>query len=218
MPGSLQAMNPNLQPSLAPRLAIRGLEIARGYRTLFAGLDLDLGPGEILQLTGPNGTGKSTLLRLIAGFLRPDAGAIRWEPMPEDQLPAEALHYCGHLESLRDGLTARETVETMAALLGGQPARADEALARTGAASLADLPVEVLSAGQRRRVSLARLIAAPRPVWLLDEPFTALDRDGQDMVRRLMAAQIASGGMVIAATHQPLDLPDLRFLVLGGKT
>jgi heme exporter protein A len=215
--GSPQALNPNANMPPAPRLALRGVAIARGYRTLFENLDLDLGPGEILQLTGPNGTGKSTLLRLIAGFLRPDAGTIGWAPLPEDRSAAECLHYCGHLESLRDGLTALENVEVMAALLGAGAVTCEMALDCTGAATLADLPVEVLSAGQRRRVGLARLIAAPRPVWLLDEPFTALDRDGQAMVRALMADQVAAGGMVIAATHQPLDLPGIRHLALGGS-
>lgn len=201
----------------APTLAIRGLAMARGYRTLFRDLDLDLAPGHVLQLTGPNGTGKSTLLRLIAGFLRPDAGTIRWAPVPDDVSPGEWLHYSGHHEGLRDGLTAQDNVATLASLLGGDPARTAAALAEVGAATLAELPVEVLSAGQRRRVALARLLVAPRPVWLLDEPFTALDRDGQALVRRLIAAHAAAGGLVIAATHQPLDLPDLVHVALGGQ-
>lgn len=214
---------PSLAPPLAfsplsaPALTIRGLGMARGYRTLFSGLALDVAPGSLLQLTGPNGVGKSTLLRLIAGFMPPDSGTIRWESLPEDRHPGEMLHYCGHLESLRDGLTALETVEAMAALLGGRPGLAEDALAMLGAAALADLPVDVLSAGQRRRVGLARLIAVPRPVWLLDEPFTALDRDGQQLVQGLMAAQVAAGGTVIAATHQPIDLPGLLHLTLGER-
>ncbi|MCZ8184181.1 MAG: heme ABC exporter ATP-binding protein CcmA [Beijerinckiaceae bacterium] len=200
----------------APALAIRGLAMARGYRTLFRDLDIDLAPGQVLQLTGPNGTGKSTLLRLIAGFLRPDAGSIRWSPLPEDATPGECLHYSGHHEGLRDGLTAHDNVATLASLLGGDPGRAEAALIEVGAGPLAELPVEVLSAGQRRRVALARLLAAPRPVWLLDEPFTALDRDGQALVRRLIASHAQAGGLVIAATHQPLDLPDIRHVTLGG--
>ncbi|MCZ8259451.1 MAG: heme ABC exporter ATP-binding protein CcmA [Beijerinckiaceae bacterium] len=200
----------------APALAIRGLAMTRGYRTLFRDLDLDLAPGQVLQLTGPNGTGKSTLIRLVAGFLRPDAGSIRWSPLPEELSPGEWLHYSGHHEGLRDGLTAHDNVCTLASLLGGDPSRAEAALAEVGAGPLAELPVEVLSAGQRRRVALARLLAAPRPVWLLDEPFTALDRDGQALVRRLIAAHAEAGGIVIAATHQPLDLPEMRHLALEG--
>jgi heme exporter protein A len=200
----------------SPALTIRGLAMTRGYRPLFSALDLDLGPGQVLQLVGPNGTGKSTFLRLVAGFIQPDSGAIRWAPPPEDQSPGEWLHYSGHQESLRDGLTARDNVSTMAALLGGDAGRTLAALEQVGAGPLAELPVEVLSAGQRRRVALARLLVAPRPVWLLDEPFTALDHDGQALVRTVIARHAAAGGMVIAATHQPLELPDLRHLVLGG--
>lgn len=201
----------------APTLVVQQLAMARGYRTLFSGLEFTLAPGSILQLTGPNGTGKSTLLRLIAGFLQPDAGLIRWSPVADEAPASEIMHYCGHLEGLRDGLTARENVEVMSALLGGGKDRIDGALAALDATPLADLPVDVLSAGQRRRVSLARLLAAPRPVWLLDEPFTALDRAGQQKVHDLMAAHVADGGSVIAATHQQIELPGLLHLTLGGQ-
>lgn len=197
------------------RLEARGLTIRRGYRLLFERLDLDLASGEVLQLTGPNGAGKSTLMRVIAGFSQADAGAIRWSGAGEDGEVASLLHYHGHREGLREALTPRENLAFSAGVLGGDPARVPAALERLGVAMLADLPVQVLSAGQRRRVALARLLVAPRPVWLLDEPLAALDTAGQALVGALIAGHAAAGGMAIVATHQPLGI-SVRHLTLGG--
>lgn len=198
----------------APRLEARGLAVRRGYRLLFEGLDLDLAPGEILQLTGPNGTGKSTLMRIIAGFSQADAGEIRWSDLGEDDEQAMLLHYHGHREGLREALTPTENLAFSAGLLGGAAVSIPAALERLDAGTLADLPVQVLSAGQRRRVALARLLVAPRPVWLLDEPLAALDTAGQALVAELLADHAAAGGMAIVATHQPLGI-DVRHLELG---
>ncbi len=197
------------------RLSARGLMVRRGYRLLFEGLDLDLGAGEILQLTGPNGTGKSTLMRTLAGFSQPDAGTIAWHGLPEDSEAALLLHYHGHREGLREALTPSENLAFAAGILGGDTAGTAAALDRLGVGPLAGLPVQVLSAGQRRRVALARLLVAPRPVWLLDEPLAALDLAGQALVGALLRAHAAAGGMAIVATHQPLGL-EVRHLALGG--
>lgn len=200
-----------------PLLALRarGLAIRRGYRLLFEGLDLDLKGGEVLQVTGANGVGKSTLLRLIAGFSRPDAGGIEFTGLPAEAETVTLIHYHGHRDGLREALTPRENLAFSAGLLDGDPARIPDALAALGADALADLPVQVLSAGQRRRVALARLLVAPRPLWLLDEPLAALDIDGQGIVARLIADHAAAGGLALVATHQPLDLP-MHALRLGA--
>jgi len=197
------------------RLEARGLTIRRGYRLLFEALDLDLGAGDVLQLTGPNGAGKSTLMRILARFSQPDAGSIRWPGLGEDDEVATLLHYHGHREGLREALTPAENLAFAAGILGGDATRILTALERLGADSLADLPVQVLSAGQRRRVALARLLVAPRPVWLLDEPLAALDVAGQALVGDLIAAHVLAGGMAIVATHQPLGIA-VRQLTLGG--
>lgn len=197
------------------RLEARGLTIRRGFRLLFEGLDLDLLAGEIVQLSGPNGAGKSTLMRILAGFSRADAGTIRWPGAPEEAEITSLFHYHGHREALREALTPWENLAFAAGLLGGGTEAIRPALEKLGAGALADLPVQVLSAGQRRRVALARLLVAPRPVWLLDEPLAALDLEGQGLVGRLLADHRAQGGMALVATHQPLGFP-VRHLVLDG--
>ncbi|HRE22502.1 MAG TPA: heme ABC exporter ATP-binding protein CcmA [Rhabdaerophilum sp.] len=198
------------------RLEARGLAIRRGFRLLFEELDLDLASGEIVLLSGPNGAGKSTLMRILAGFSRADAGTIRWRGVPEDAETACLFHYHGHREALREALTPRENLAFSAGLLGGNAEAILPALKSLGALALADLPVQVLSAGQRRRVALARLLVAPRPLWLLDEPLAALDVEGQALVGRLIADHQAQGGMALVATHQPLGIA-VRHLVLDGK-
>lgn len=197
------------------RLEARGLSMRRGHRMLFRDLDLDLERGSVLQLSGPNGAGKSTLMRILAGFVRPDSGILRWTGAPDDADIATSLHYHGHRDGLREALTPTENLTFAAGILGGDVGLISSALECLGAASLADLPVQVLSAGQRRRVALARLLVAPRPVWLLDEPLAALDVAGQRLVDGMLDHHIRQGGMAIVATHQPLGI-DMHSLVLGG--
>lgn len=197
-------------------LNARALSVQRGGRALFTDLSFTLAAGAVLQIAGPNGAGKSTLLRALAGLTAPDAGEVRVSGLPEGMPAAQGLHYAGHREGLREALSARENLAFLAALLGGDAALIPEALRQLGALRLIDLPVRVLSAGQRRRVALARLLIAQRPLWLLDEPLAALDVQGQQQIEALIGAHAAAGGVVVLATHQPLALP-VQVLDLGAK-
>jgi heme exporter protein A len=191
----------NAFPAL--RLVASGLAVRRGPRFLFRNLDLALTGGTVTQLTGPNGSGKSTLLRLLAGFSPTDAGAIRLEGWREGER-GSALHYYGHREGLRPALGAGENLAFLAGLLGGDARRIPASLERLGIARLVDLPVRVLSEGQRRRVALARLLVIDRPIWLLDEPLASLDSEAIDIVSGILSEHAARGGMAIVATHQLL--------------
>lgn len=199
-------------------LEAHNLTLRRGYRLLVEGLTFTVNAGELLQLSGANGVGKSTLLRALAGFLKPEAGEIRWHGC-ENGIEQTHLHYLGHKDGLRGALTPVENLRFAAGLLGGDAADIPAALSEMGVAKLADLPVDVLSAGQKRRVALARLILVPRPVWLLDEPLNALDAAGQSLLLSLLARHIAQGGMVVAATHHPLAGEGLapRLLTLASS-
>lgn len=197
-------------------LAASGLGCRRGGRVLFADLTFTLQPGTLVTLTGPNGSGKSTLMRILADLTPREDGTVTVSGGGEDSEPQAMIHYHGHREGLREALTARENLAFATVLLGGTEADVLPALDRMGARRLADLPVRVLSAGQRRRVALARLIAAPRPVWLLDEPLAALDVAGQALVAELIGDHVGRGGSVLVATHQPLAISD-RTLTLGGR-
>lgn len=194
------------------------VEIQRGGRRVVAGVSFALWPGEAMVVTGPNGAGKSTLLRALAGLLPIAAGKLEGEA-DEMTLP-EMTHYVGHAEALKNSLTAAENIEFWGAMLGSRVKGlgADAALARFGLGHVADLPAAYLSAGQRRRVSLCRLLAARRPLWLLDEPTTALDRGSQARLAEIMKEHRATGGMIVAATHAPLGLDDARELDLGSLT
>jgi heme exporter protein A len=154
-------------------------------------------------------------LRLIAGLLRPSAGEIALEGGDAEQTVPEQAHYLGHLDAFKPALTVAENLDFWVRYLGGKAAVAGEALKAVGLGSLADLPAGYLSAGQRRRLSLARLTAAPRPIWLLDEPTSALDAAGQERLAELMRRHLAGGGMILAATHGPLGV-EARELRLGG--
>jgi len=191
-----------------------GLSAMRGGRTVFADVRFAVDAGEALAVTGPNGSGKSTLLRVIAGLLGPVAGAIVIDPAAEDS----ALHYLGHLDGLKTALTVRQNLVFWQALWNGR--RDDEqigpALARLGIEPLADLTLGVLSAGQRRRVALTRMLLAKRPLWLLDEPATALDAAGEDAVAAMVEAHLREGGIAVVATHRPLPYA-VRSLALGAS-
>jgi heme exporter protein A len=196
------------------RLIAEGLACRRGFRLLFEDLSFGLGPGEALLVVGPNGAGKSSLLRILAGLLPATAGAVRMEGLAAEAEPHEVIHYLGHKDAARAALTPVETARYVQAVLGGSAA-VSEALVRVGLGSVADLPVGILSAGQRRRLSLARLLTSSRPVWLLDEPTAALDSGGEMLLARLAADHRANGGILVAATHRDLALPDAQVLRLG---
>ena len=196
------------------RLVAEGLGSMRGGRTLFQGLSFAIGAGEALTVTGPNGCGKTTLLRLIAGLLPPSAGRIA---LADSEEPVgEVVHFVGHLDALKGALTVGENLAFYRNLFGDGGTAVNEALGRMGIGTLAGLPVQVLSAGQRRRAALARLLVSYRPVWLLDEPANALDTNGQTLLARLMQEHRGRGGIVVAATHARLDLPGAREISLGG--
>ncbi len=207
-----------MNDALGSGLAGRGLECVRGERTVFSGIDFAVPPGGALVLRGPNGSGKSSLLRLIAGLLEPAAGTITWNGEPVDD-DAEAHHarlrYVGHLDAVKPALTVAENLAFWAGLHGGGRGSA-AALDRLGLGHLADVPAQLLSAGQRRRLALARIVAAPAPLWLLDEPTVTLDEEAVGVVEALIAAHRADGGLVVVATHTGLQLPEAEALDLGA--
>jgi heme exporter protein A len=195
-------------------LEAEGLASIRGERLVFSGLSFRLAAGGALLLTGPNGAGKSTLLRLLAGLGRLEAGRLLWHGADAlADLPAHAARvaYLGHLDAIKLGLTAAENLRPW----GGRAAVA-EALAALGLAPLAELPARLLSAGQRRRLALARLLLRPAPLWLLDEPTLGLDAASLARFGAMLARHRAGGGLVVAATHLPLPLPGAAELVLGA--
>ncbi len=190
-----------------------GLAAFRGERLVFAGVGFAVPAGGALLLRGPNGAGKSTLLRLLAGLARMEAGRLRWGG--QDALADRAAHaarigWLGHQDAVKPGLSAAENL----ALWGG-PVAVRAALAALGLARLAEIPARLLSAGQKRRLALARLALTPRPLWLLDEPTLGLDAAAEGLLGDLLAAHRGRGGMVVAATHVPLPLPGAAELVLA---
>jgi heme exporter protein A len=200
------------------RLSASELVCIRGGRTVFRSLSFALGAGVALVVTGPNGAGKSSLLRLVAGLVHPAQGRLALDGGDPELTIGEQAHYLGHQDALKPSLSVRENLTFWAAFLGGTGARfkVDAALADVGLEQLAALPALYLSAGQRRRLSLARLIAVPRPIWLLDEPTSALDAAAQGRLADLMRAHLAGGGLILAATHGPLGLEGTQELKLGG--
>ncbi|MFZ5669561.1 MAG: heme ABC exporter ATP-binding protein CcmA [Pseudomonadota bacterium] len=195
-------------------VVVEDLAIRRGERLLFEGLSFEVGGGEALALTGANGAGKTSLLRAIAGLLRPAAGRIRFAGAADpEEARARGLHFVGHQDGLKGGRTAREELAFAARWLGGGDIGA--AVADLDLARLLDLEVRRLSAGQRRRLALARLVAAPRPLWLLDEPLAPLDAAWRGRMGELMAVHLAGGGLIVAAVHDPLPVP-ARTLEIGA--
>lgn len=201
------------------RLVADDIAAMRAGRTVFSGLSLSLLDGQGLLLTGPNGSGKTTLLRVIAGFLPASGGTVRLEGAGDQDDVSTQCHFVGHLPQTKAGLTVRENLDFDARFLGGvNPEPVDGAMARLGLADLSDIRAGHLSAGQRRRVSLARLLVASRPIWLLDEPSVSLDQASASVLASLIGEHRARGGIVIAATHIPLGLTDAGELRLGGGT
>jgi len=195
------------------RLVAENIACVRGGRQVFAGLSFSVGEAEALVVTGPNGAGKSSLLRIVAGLLRLTAGRIGLEDGGGASI-SERMHYLGHLDAVKGALTVAENLRFWTGYLGdGKVAGALEAV---GLGRLADLPSGYLSAGQKRRLSIARLIAVRRPIWLLDEPTSALDATAQTTLAEMMQSHLRDRGLVIAASHGPLGLENSRELRLGA--
>jgi heme exporter protein A len=187
------------------RLVGERLTCERGGREVFRNVSFTLDAGRALALVGPNGAGKSSLLRLTAGLVRPAGGTLALEGGDPELTVAEQAHYLGHLDALKPALTVAENLDFWIRALGGTPGLSrDAALDQVALGRLAELPAQYLSAGQRRRLALGRLLVVHRPLWLLDEPTTALDVASQARLFELIAAHLANGGLVMAATHQQL--------------
>jgi heme exporter protein A len=197
------------------RLLASDLACIRGGRRVFSGLSFAVGDGEALLVSGPNGAGKSSLLRLLAGLVRRAEGELKLEGGDAELTIGEQVHYLGHQDALKPSLTVRENLGFWARFLGGGGVT-EAALAGVGLDGLGELPAAYLSAGQRRRLSLARLIAVDRPIWLLDEPNSALDAAAQIRLAELMQAHLAGGGLIVAAAHGPIGLDGARELRLGA--
>nr|WP_291299236.1 heme ABC exporter ATP-binding protein CcmA [Elioraea sp.] len=195
------------------------LAAERGGRSVFAGVSFTLTPGMALTLTGPNGAGKTTLLRVLAGLGRAAAGRLLWsgeDAMADRSAHAARLSLVGHQDAIKTAFTVEQALAHEGRIAGVDPAHAGAAMVAMGLAHLAAAPIRILSAGQRRRVALARLPLARRPLWLLDEPTVALDHAGVAALGAVMAAHRAAGGIIVASSHLPLPLPNaaqLRFNV-----
>ncbi|SDT24948.1 heme ABC exporter ATP-binding protein CcmA [Bradyrhizobium canariense] len=211
------------------RLLGRGVRCVRGGREVLSGLDFEASSGEVLAVTGPNGSGKTSLLRIIAGLLALAGGSVELEGGGDELTLPDQAHYLGHRDAMKPALSVHENLSFWRDFLGGEAVDAkknlvndslvsesliNDSLAAVGLDHAAHLPAAYLSAGQRRRLSIARLLVTRRPVWLLDEPTSALDAAGQALFVRLMSEHLARGGLIIAATHAPLGI-ESRELRIG---
>jgi heme exporter protein A len=192
------------------------LTCSRGGREVFRGVSFNLAAGQALLVSGRNGAGKSSLLRVIAGLIRIVSGRLMLEGGAPEVTIAEQAHYLGHLDALKPALTVAENLEFWAEFLGTRIA-IEPALETVDLVRLANLPAAYLSSGQRRRLSIARLIAVPRPIWLLDEPTSSLDAPSQKRLAGLMHDHLAGGGIIVAATHGPIGLERARELKMDSE-
>jgi heme exporter protein A len=197
------------------RLTASNLACRRGGRDVFAGVSFSIAAGELLAIRGRNGAGKSSLLRMAVGLVRVADGRLALEAGDPELTIGEQAHYLGHQDALKPSLSVRENLQFWADFLGSGAAGTSEPLAKVGLDTLAELPAAYLSAGQRRRLSIARLLAVERPIWLLDEPTSALDATAQQSLTEFMRAHLAGGGLIMAATHGALGLPAARDVWLG---
>jgi heme exporter protein A len=197
------------------RLIAKDISCERGGRLIFEGLNFTLDQGELLELRGANGAGKSSLLRLIAGLNQSRSGTLTLEAAPADTSVSELSHYIGHAEANKSALTLRQNLEFWAKFLGnGKVGRGLEAFDLT---SIADDPARLLSSGQKRRLSLARLAVVSRPLWLLDEPTVGLDQNSIGKLNELLKKHLSEGGMAIVATHADLDIKARKHLTLKAR-
>ena len=201
------------------RLVAEGLSARRGEDLIFRDISFEVEAGEALVVKGPNGSGKSTLLRVLAGLLPAVSGTARLDAAahPAERL-CEACHYLGHRNAMKRELTVEENLGFWQAFLGGGGMAVDEAAEAVGLGGIAHLPFGYLSAGQQRRMAMAKLLVASRPVWILDEPTAALDAAAETMFSGLVTAHLEKGGIAVAATHQPLGLAaqELRMTGFAG--
>jgi heme exporter protein A len=198
-------------------VSAEAVTIERGGRVVIDAVSFRVGAGDALVLTGPNGAGKTTLIRALAGFLTPSAGSIRVNGGDAAQELATVCHYVGHRDAIKPKLTVAENIAFWSEYLNGSAVTVEPALDAVGLLELADIPAAYLSAGQKRRLGLARLLAAPRPIWLLDEPTTSLDAAHQRAFAALIERHRSGGGIIIAATHMDLGLADARSFALTAR-
>ena len=197
------------------RISASDLGCVRGSREIFRNVNFNVASGQALAVLGPNGAGKSSLLRMVAGLLRIDSGGLGLEGGDDELTIPEQAHYLGHQDALKPSLSVAENLGFWAGYLGNGRAGVTNALEAVGLGAIRDLPAGYLSAGQRRRLSIARLVSVPRPIWLLDEAAAALDQAAQGRLIDLMRRHLAGGGLILAATHAPLGL-DAQELRLGA--
>ncbi len=198
-------------------MRLTGVDLAcqRGERGVFAGVNFAVESGQALIISGRNGAGKSSLLRMVIGLLPLAGGRLTLDGGDPELNIAEQAHYLGHQDALKGSLSVAENLSFWAGFFGLRSADLHRPLETVGLAGLASLPAAYLSAGQRRRLSIARLIAVPRPIWLLDEPTSTLDAAAQDRLAELMSAHLAGGGLILAASHGPTGLAGAQDLRLG---
>ena len=212
---------PDSNVSASPLLAVRGLAFSRNETPVFGPLDFAVDANEALLVQGGNGAGKTTLLRVLAGLLRPDAGSMQIDGQPaRHDLRARFVAYLGHLPGLKADLSALQNLEFLCGLNGRRTAQtAESAMSIVGLAGYEDAPLRTLSAGQKKRLGLARLWLSPAPLWLLDEPYANLDLDGITLVNRMVQAHLRDGGAALITTHGAYAAPPVRtrMLELSGS-